>query len=207
LITVNFDVTVGITEGAMEDIFGVPVRTGDVLRGNFTINSLAGDANPRPDFGFYRGTGQSLHIDLGTGLTLPVDSYQVSDNALCLPALVVCDALQTLASSRTFPEFASIHVSATLFAPATSRQGDRLPQSAAELAAAYASGDFVLQALLPDRPQPFTHWLPGTLRVRDVSSQPIPEPGTLVLIGTGAAGLIASRRRRRARMSTTALSR
>jgi hypothetical protein len=93
---------------------------------------------------------------------LPLDSYQVSDNTLCLPGFVVCDALQTLASSRTFPGFARIHVTANLFAPAASRQGDRLPQSAAELAA-YTSGNFVLQALLPDR-QPFTHWLPGTLR-------------------------------------------
>lgn len=199
-ITVNFDVTVGMPEGAMEEIFGVPVRMGDVLHGSFTINSLAGDANSRPDFGFYRGTGHSLHIDLGAGLTLPIGSWEVSDNTVCFPSQPLCDALHTKATSRVFPGFDSVHVDAILFAPPGSRQGDRLPQSAAELAA-YMSGRFVLQARLAGRPESFTHWLPGDLRVGEVSSAPIPEPGTLLLIGAGTAGLIARRLRRRAHTS------
>src|SRR4051812_25061193 len=106
-IRVKFDVTVGITEGALEDIFGVPVRTGDVVRGSFTIDSKAVDTNPgNPDFGRYLTTGNFLRMDLGTGLTLPVGSWQVSDaTSSCSPNPLCVDTLNTVALSHDFPGF------------------------------------------------------------------------------------------------------
>jgi hypothetical protein len=101
--------------------------------------------------------------------------------------------LQTGALSYGFPGFAVVGAVVFLSAPPGSRQGDRLPQSPAELAA-YTMGKFVFDAQLVNRPG-VTQEMSGPLRVRDVSTDPVPEPGTLLLVATGVAG-IASRRRR-----------
>lgn len=195
-IRVNFDVTVDFTRGPLEDIFGVPVHTGDVVSGRFSINTRAVDTNPgNPDFGRYRSTGNFLRIDLGTGLTLPIGNWTVFDfTSSCLPSPACVDMLQTGAGTNGFPGFAVMGAVVFLSAPPASRQGDRLPQSPAELAA-YTVGNFAFDAQRAGQGTT-TQEMFGTLRVRDVSVDPVPEPGTLLLVGTGAASLIARRRRR-----------
>jgi hypothetical protein len=196
-IRVNFDVTVRITEGALEDIFGVPVSTGDVVRGSFTIDSKAVDTNPgNPDFGRYLTTGNFLRIGLGTGLTLPISNWQVSDaTSSCLPSPVCVDTLNTGALSHGFPGFALVGAVVFLSAPPASRQGDQLPQKPADLAV-YTLGNFVFEGQRVNLPR-VTEEMSGPLRVRDVSTDPMPEPTTLLLVGTGAAGLASRRRRTR----------
>lgn len=194
-IRIKFDVNVRTAEGALEDILGVPVHTGDVVRGSFTINSRAVDTNPRPDYGRYLTTGNFLRIDLGPGLILPIHNWTVFDFTSCC-----ADMLQTGAISGAFPGFSLVGAVVFLSAPPGSRQGDRLPQSPAELAV-YTTGNFVFDAQLVNRPA-VTQEMSGPLRVREVSTDPVPEPGTWLMVATGVAG-IASRRRRARRQGTS----
>jgi PEP-CTERM motif-containing protein len=168
-----------------------------VVRGSFTIDSKAVDTNPgNPDFGRYLTTGNFLRMDLGTGLTLPVGSWQVSDaTSSCSPNPLCVDTLNTVALSHDFPGFDIVGAIVFLSAPPASRQGDRLPQSPAELAA-YTLGNFVFEGRRVNLPS-VTEEMRGTLRVRDVSTDPTPEPSTLLLVGMGAAGLASRRRRAR----------
>jgi PEP-CTERM motif len=192
-ITVNFDVTVRFARGALEDIFGVPIAAGDVIRGSFVYDPSTPDGNVTPDFGFYRGAGEALRLDTGTGLTLPIESYQVFDNANCFPD--VCDAFLGVANTLTFPGFEFIQAVADFRTAAGNHDGDGLPQSLEELATVWAPGTFILDArALNAPPDDLTHRFSGTLRLRE-TPEPVPEPGTLMLIATGAAGLIARRRR------------
>lgn len=56
----------------------------------------------------------------------------------------------------------------------------------------------MLDAFLPNPPSDgLTHAIGGTMRLRDVSRQPVPEPGTLMVVGAGASGLLIRRIRRR----------
>jgi hypothetical protein len=185
-IIVNFDVTVGFAQGQFEDIFGVPIAVGDLLHGSFSYDPAATDQSPFPNRGLYDGSGQTLHVDTGTGLALPVDTFSVFDNALCADPNG-CDAFAALATTQTFPGFAVIQVLAGLSAPGNQRQGDTLPQSLDEIASIYNDGLFTLQGLA-NGSDDFSHVLTGTLRLPQ-TSEPVPEPSTLLLIGP-TAGLI-----------------
>lgn len=192
-IRVNFDVTVGMTQGALEDIFGVPVHTGDVVNGSFTINTRA--APTSPGGGRYLTNGNFLRIDLGTGLTLPIRVWSVLDYpSSCSPNPVCVDMLQTVALTYGYPGWAIMGASVFLSAPPSTRHDYRLPQTPADLAV-YTKANFAFDAQRSGGGGT-THSISGTVRMVNVSTDPIPEPSTLLLVGTGAAGLVTSRRRR-----------
>lgn len=193
-IIVNFDLTVGFAQGQLEDIFGVPIDVGDLLHGSFSYDPAATDRNPFPNFGSYDGSGQTLQVESGTGLTLPIESLFVFDNALCDDDPNGCDTFAAAANTQGFPGFSVIQIQAGLSAPGNKRQGDTLPQSLDEIASVYGPGLFTLQALA-NGSDDFSHLLDGTLRLRQ-TSEPVPEPSTLLLIGTSAGLILRSRIRK-----------
>jgi hypothetical protein len=192
-IIVNFDVTVGFAQGQFEDIFGAPIDVGDLLHGRFSYDPAGTDRSPFPNRGSYDGSGQTLNVDSGTGLTLPLESLFVLDNSLCADPNG-CDTFSALATTQAFPGFAVIQVQASLSAPGNKRQGDTLPQSLDEIASIYGPGSFSLHTLAIGSDD-FSHVLDGTLRLRQ-ASEPVPEPSTLLLIGTSAGLILRSRIRK-----------
>ena len=198
-IRVSFDVTVTFTQGTLQDIFGVPVTAGDVIRGSFTMDPAAPDQSTLADFGAYSGVGQHLRLDAGTGVTLPVERYFVYDNFSCLGGF--CDAFQVSASTTMFSGFEFIGALLDFRTPGANRDGDGLPRDAAELAALFTSAQLVFDAMLPNQDvAEFTHRFAGVVQVRTAEPTPVPEFGTLVLVGSGLAAICA-RRARRARLS------
>ena len=194
-IRVSFDVTVTFTQGTLQDIFGVPVIAGDVIRGSFTMDPAAPDQNTLADFGAYSGAGQHLRLDAGPGLTLPIESYFVYDNSSCLGGQ--CDAFQASAVTTTCPGFEFISALLDFRTPGANRDGDRLPRDAAELAALFMSAQLVFDAILPNQDVPeFTHRFAGVVHVRSAEPTPVPELGTLALVGSGVAAICARRARR-----------
>ena len=187
-ITVNFDVDVTFALGPFEEIFGVPIDVGDRLSGHFTYDPSTPDSNPLPNFGIYQASGETLHVDWGTGLTVPIGAFAVFDNRRCAPPFRECDEF-----GATTPLGFEFLVTANFQAPAASRQGDALPRDFAEIAAIYPTGRFTLQAFGETG---FSHSLVGTLSPRPEAV--VPEPGTLLLVGTGAFGILSrvSRKRR-----------
>jgi hypothetical protein len=187
-ITVNFDVNVTFAQGAFEEIFGVPIAVDDRLSGHFTYDPSAPDSNPLPNVGIYPASGQTLHVEWGTGLTVPIGAFAVFDNRSCGPPQgQLCDEFG--AGTPLGFEFL---VTANFRAPADSREGDALPQDFAEIAETYPTGRFLLQAFGESG---LSHSLAGTL-----SPQPeavVPEPGTLLLVGTGAFGVLGRALRQR----------
>jgi PEP-CTERM motif len=196
-IAVNFNVDVTFALGPFEEIFGVPIRVGDRLSGLFTYDPDAPDSNPLPNFGIYQASGETLRVDWGTGLTAPIESFGVFDNSRCPPPFRECDVFGLGTDASAISGFEFLLITANFQAPAASRQGDALPRDAAEVASTYPTGRFALQAFRGPGTPRFS--LAGTLSPEPVA--PVPEPGTLLLVGTGAFGILgrALRQRRTSR--------
>jgi hypothetical protein len=185
-VRVDFHLTLTSTFGDMSAIGGVPLTAGDRVRGTLVYDSSAPVA--RPDLGFseYHPAG-SLTLAFGRDAVMPLEGMVVvaaySVNGFPQPAFV-----GAFAGTQAFPGFDSIRVELEFRSPDQSSQA--LPGSAADLAARYPAGFLRGAAWQTGVNPPFdsgTQEFFGTVT-------PVPEPGTMLLVGGGVA-LILRRRR------------
>jgi hypothetical protein len=196
-VQIGLEIAIGSTFGDFRDIFGVPIDVGDVLRGTLTYDSSTPDRTSDPLYGDYRGGAGSLTLDVGSGLTLPLETVYVVDQAFD-PIPGRDDAFGAIAFTESFSGFDAIF--ATVDFRGAGREGDDLPLSAADLLAAFSMGGFRLSAWQTGGNPPFdsgTHELSGIVRLVGEAGAPVPEPATLLLLTAGAVALRCRQRKAR----------
>jgi hypothetical protein len=196
-VTLPFEVAVRSTFGDFTAIFGAPIAPGDTLRGNLTYDTATPDFAPDPDTGDYRSAG-AIAIAFGSGLSLPLETVFIADHAFS-PVPNMDDVFGAIGLAQSLRGFDSIE--ATVDFRGGGRTGDALPASAAEVLAAFSTGGFRFIGFQTGGNPPFdsgTHELFGLARLLDVSPQPVPEPGSVLLFATGAGVLVWRCRRRMA---------
>jgi hypothetical protein len=193
-VRLDFAIDVRDTLGDLADLFGVSIAVGDVVLGSLTYDTSTPDTLPSPFEGNYRSTG-AIAFRIGAGLTLPNDDVWVFDRTFD-PRPNFDDVLTAFATTQSFPGFDAIQ--AELSFRGGGRVGDALP-SAAEALAAFPSGGIRFAGWKTGVNPPFdrgTHEFAGIVRLLPDTPEPVPEPGTMLLLASGTAVLVARRRRR-----------
>jgi hypothetical protein len=186
-VHLDFYLTFTSTFGDLSAIGGVPLGVGDRIRGSLAYDSSAPVALHQPTFLVYRPAG-SLTLHFGRDVVMPLDSMVVAAsrviNGFPQPSFVAA-----FGGTGDFPGFDFIQAELEF------RGGDQsnlaLPNSVADLLGRYPSGFLRGAAWQAGVEAPFdsgTQEFFGTVA-------PVPEPGTILLVGGGIAMLL----RRRAR--------
>jgi len=197
-VEIRFDINVLGAHGALEEIFGKPIAVGDVIHGSLTYDPAASDLNVDPLYGSYRPSGE-LAILHGPGIAFPLFGVDVIDNAWGIG--YPTDYFAAGTDGNTLPGFSQARASAEFYGPPSAQSGDALPTTAAAFRAMYFThGAFQFSANKNGVEPPWddtTHAFSGTLQFSESNPAAVPEPATLVLLGTGVIGLVARARRRR----------
>lgn len=186
-VVIHLEFTARGTFGPLQDVFGVPIAIGDMFPLRLVYDAGVPDINPDPNAGVYRTTG-SLIFDVGSGLTLPVDTVVAYDQTFD-PSPNMDDLFGTAAFTTAYPGFESL--SAELDLRGGGRVGDALPTSNAEVARFFTQGGLRFTGFKIGVNAPFdsgTHELAGTVAV---VPDPVPEPGTLLLVASALALALA----------------
>ena len=202
-VVINIEFTARHTFGDLQQLFGVPISAGDVFGGRLVYELGAPDVDPTPTGGSYHPTG-SLIFDVGTGLTLPVESVFAFDETFNVDGRD--DVFGAFAFASSYPGFDSLLTE--LDFRGAGRVGDALPASNDEALAFFTGGGFRFVGFETGGNPPFdsgTHELFGTARIVPGAPEPVPEPGTLLLVATALGGItLGSRRRSRSSGPTPA---
>jgi hypothetical protein len=197
-VNLRFDINVLAAHGALEEIFGTPIKVGDVLHGSVTYDPAASDHNPDPLYGSYLPSGQIAILD-GAGVTLPLQFVTVIDNQW--GGGYPTDYFAAVTEFDNVPGFSQVTAIAEFYGPPTAQDGDALPATAAAFRAMYFTrGSFQFSANKNGVEPPWddtTHAFAGTIQFSDTNPAAVPEPATLLLLGTGAIGIAARVRKRR----------
>ena len=180
-VTVRFAATVEQSEGPIDELLGDPVGVGDVLHGTFQYDPLVSPWLTWPEFHIYDDPKGSLRLD--SLLSLSRLGLTVFDSGI--------DRFEVEGLGWDFsPAFPLMRMTLTFDdegpTQGTTLTGFQLPGSAATLAA-FPNKRFVIAAV--DNSPHVVIWTTGSVTLLDIPP-PIPEPASIVLLGSGILGLL-----------------
>jgi hypothetical protein len=187
---VQIHLTVTMTEGLggdPADIFGVPLPPGSTFTGLFTYDPAAP--------GFSSGFFNTGHLALHAGVGLEVDTQVMVTNQT-----IHRDPFRDLFTATGHaapPGFENLRLMLHFISPPDTIATSALPQTAEAFVAAFPSGHIFISGFKTGAPSLGfdlgSHELGATVEASAVAT---PEPGSMLLLGTGLAGLLRVARRR-----------
>jgi len=199
-----------VTVEDMSGVLGGSITTGTPLSGTYTFDSLTPDSNAFPDVGDY------LHTSAGNGIIANMGpfTFQTDPNAVDFLLEVVNRPLRDNYLLRSFNNIASgplppvseeLHIAWQLDDPtATALTSDALPLTPPDLSQWEQVFAFTVDnpgsefPLFSSESPPFPDQGRFFIRAIIDSVSPIPEPTTLLLLGSGLAGLVGLAKLKRA---------
>lgn len=173
--------------GGSEELLGASVAPGSTFSGIFTYESTSGMYTP----GIYLNSA-FLRLDTGSRLNVAM-STEVGNNVQCEAP---CDTFRAGGSMRLDGFLPGAAFTFVFAAPASAIATHALPPSATDFLAAFQTGRFAIYGTRvgweADGP---SHEIFGTVQASDATLTP--EPGSLLLLGSGLLGVLRAVRRRR----------
>lgn len=201
-ITYNFAVRVGRATVFVEDFTLGSVQPGDVLHGTLTVDTSLPDLSASPDVGLYVAAGapSALSLTVGPYAPFPQETFATSDLSVRLAengsGFFGTEEFSTfndgpfVANGMEVDAF-EIRLDSDSLSFLT---GTGFP-TAVDLALLNSHSTF--EFLGHDARRPFDGFeLFGSITEFEVAPDVVPEPGSLILLGSGVLALVANRHRR-----------